>query len=137
MDGGGVWAGVNTGKAQHHCVVIDTEGRRLLSRRVANDEPELERLITDVTALDEEVTWAADMVGGGAALLIALLVAADQRLLYLPGQVLAHAAAGYRGEGKTDPGRGDHRRPGPHAPRPAAQLRMAISFAAPENLPLW
>ena len=97
-----VWAGVDTGKAHHHCVVIDAEGRRLLSRRVANDEPELETLIADVAALSAEVTWAADMAGGGAALLIGLLAAAGQRLLYLPGHTMAHAAGGYRGEGKTD-----------------------------------
>jgi len=97
-----VWAGAGTGKTHHHCVVIDGPGRRLLSRRVTNDEPELEALITEVAALGEEVTWAADMAGGGAALLIGLLAAAGQRLLYLPGHALAHAAAGYRGEGKTD-----------------------------------
>lgn len=97
-----VWAGVDTGKAHHHCVVIDAEGRRLLSRRVANDEPELEILIADVAALGEEVTWTTDMAGGGAALLIGLLAAAGQQLLYLPGHALAHAAGGYRGEGKTD-----------------------------------
>ena len=33
-----VWAGVDAGKYEHHCVVIDAEGRRLLSRRVGNDE---------------------------------------------------------------------------------------------------
>ncbi len=65
-----VWAGVDTGKTHHHCVVIEEQGRRLLSRRVANDEPELQVLIADVTALSEQVTWAADMAGGGAALLI-------------------------------------------------------------------
>jgi len=31
---------VDAGKARHLCVVIDGDGRRLLSRRVANDEPE-------------------------------------------------------------------------------------------------
>ena len=96
-----VWAGVDAGKAHHYCVVIDDQGRRLLSRKVANDEPELEALIGDVTALGE-VTWAADMPGGGAALLIGLLAAAGQPLLYLPGHTLARAAEGYRGEGKTD-----------------------------------
>lgn len=35
-----LWAGVDAGKTRHHRVVIDSEGRRLLSRRVANDEPE-------------------------------------------------------------------------------------------------
>ncbi|MFF3002321.1 transposase [Kitasatospora sp. NPDC057940] len=32
-------AGVDIGKEHHHCVVIDSEGERLLSRRVLNDEP--------------------------------------------------------------------------------------------------
>lgn len=37
-----IWAGIDVGKAHHHCVVIDETGKRLLSRRVANDEPELD-----------------------------------------------------------------------------------------------
>jgi hypothetical protein len=45
------WAGVDVGKEHHHCVVIDAEGRRLLSRRVANDEAVLLALISDVTGL--------------------------------------------------------------------------------------
>jgi transposase len=96
-----VWAGVDAGKAHHHCVVIDGDGRRLLSRRVANDEPELAALISDVTALGE-VTWAVDLPDGGAALLIGLLVARGQALLYIPGRTVNRAAGGYRGEGKTD-----------------------------------
>ncbi len=35
------------------------------------------------------------LAGGGAALLIGLLAAAGQLLLYLPGHALAHAAGGY------------------------------------------
>ena len=46
-----LWAGVDAGKADHHCVVIDAEGNRLLSQRVANDEVALRALITSVTAL--------------------------------------------------------------------------------------
>jgi hypothetical protein len=42
------------------------------------------------------------MASGGAALLLGLLAAAGQQLLYLPGHSLARAAEGYRGEGKTD-----------------------------------
>lgn len=96
-----VWAGVDAGKAHHHCVVIDGEGRRLLSRRVANDEPELLALIAEVTKLGE-VTWAVDLPDGGAALLIGLLLAAGQQLQYLPGRAVNRAAGTYRGEGKTD-----------------------------------
>jgi transposase len=95
------WAGVDAGKAHHHCVVIDVGGRRVLSRRVANDEPDLLALIGEVTAIGE-VTWAADLPDGGAALLIGLLVAAGQELLYIPGRAVNRAADGYRGEGKTD-----------------------------------
>jgi transposase len=96
------WAGVDAGKAHHHCVVIGPDGQRLLSRRVANDEPDLLALISDVTALADEVTWAVDLPDGGAALLIGLLVTGDQQVLYIPGRVVNRAAGGYRGEGKTD-----------------------------------
>ena len=97
-----IWAGVDAGKTHHHCVVLDSEGAKLLSRRVANDEPELLRLLSDVLALGDEVTWAVDLPDGGAALLIALLVNHDQHLLYIPGRVVNRASSGYRGEGKTD-----------------------------------
>jgi transposase len=93
---------VDAGKAHHHCVVIDADGKRLLSRRVANDEPELLRLIGDVVGLGREVIWAVDLPDGGAALLIGLLVGHDQALLYIPGRTVNRAAGGYRGEGKTD-----------------------------------
>ena len=33
-----LWAGIDAGKAKHHCVVLDTDGRRRLSQPVANDE---------------------------------------------------------------------------------------------------
>lgn len=96
-----VWAGVDAGKTRHHCVVIDADGKKLLSRRVASDEPELLALIGDVTALGE-ATWAAGLPDGGAALLIGLLLEAGQELLYIPGRAVNRAAASYRGEGKTD-----------------------------------
>jgi hypothetical protein len=60
-----VWAGVDAGKTHHHCVVIDAAGRRLLSRRVANDEPELLALIAEVIALAGRVIWAVDVPDGG------------------------------------------------------------------------
>lgn len=99
-----VWAGVDAGKSEHHCVVIDGDGQRLLSRRVANDEAVLLELIDAVTALADggEVTWAIDLNHGGAALLITLLVTAEKRLLYIPGRAVHHASGSYRGDGKTD-----------------------------------
>ena len=97
-----VWAGIDIGKEHHHCVVIDSDGKRLLSRRVTNDESELLRLVADVSALGNDLTWAVDVVDGGAALMLAILLGHDQSVLYLSGRAVHRAAAGYRGEGKSD-----------------------------------
>ncbi|MPY34758.1 IS110 family transposase [Streptomyces adustus] len=97
-----IWAGIDAGKTHHHCVAIDESGRRLLSRRVANDEPELLELLADVLALGDEVTWGIDLADGGAALAIAILLNHDQPVLYLSGRAIHRASEGYRGEGKTD-----------------------------------
>jgi transposase len=99
-----VWAGIDSGKRAHHCAVIDATGRMLLSRRVVNDEAALLGLIGSVLALGggDQVVWATDLNAGGAALLIALLAERGQRLLYIPGRIVHHAAATYRGDSKTD-----------------------------------
>lgn len=98
------WVGIDAGKSHHHCVMIDADGRRMLSRRVANDEVDLIELIDVVASLanGEDMTWAIDLNSGGAALVIALLTEREQSLLYIPGRIVYHAAAGYRGDGKTD-----------------------------------
>ncbi|MGW5214324.1 IS110 family transposase [Streptomyces sp. NPDC004051] len=97
-----IWAGVDIGKEHHHCVVINADGERLLSRRVLNDESTLLELIGDVLALDEDVLWAVDLNSGGAALLIGLLLGHDQPMVYITGLTVHRASASYRGEGKTD-----------------------------------
>jgi transposase len=99
-----IWAGTDCGKTHHHCLVLDAEGNTLLSRRVANDEPELLELLRDVFDLADggQVTWALDMTGGEPGLLIALLVNHGQELVYIPGKAVNRASDAYRGEGKTD-----------------------------------
>lgn len=97
------WAGIDAGKRTHHCVVLDERGSVLFSRRVENDETALLELIDAVRVVaGGRVCWATDLNAGGAALLISLLAAHDQELLYIPGRILHHAAATYRGDGKTD-----------------------------------
>ncbi|MFF3245894.1 IS110 family transposase [Streptomyces sp. NPDC002870] len=97
-----IWAGIDAGKTHHHCVAIDETGSRLLSRRVANDEPELLQLLADVLSLGEEVTWGIDLADGGAALVIAMLLNHGQQVMYISGRAIHRASEGYRGEGKTD-----------------------------------
>ena len=98
-----VWAGIDSGKSAHHCVVIDQDGQMLLSRRVENDETVLLELIAEVAVIADhrEIVWATDLNSGGAALLISLLADHRQQLLYIPGRIVHHAAATYRGDGKT------------------------------------
>lgn len=97
-----IWAGIDSGKTHHHCVAINQDGTKLLSRRVPNGEPELLQLLQDVLALGDHVTWAVDMAGGEPALLLALLTGHGQEPLYVPGRVVNRASDGYRGEGETD-----------------------------------
>lgn len=100
---GRLWAGIDMGKAHHHCVVIDTEGRRVLSRRVENDETVLLELIEEVSGMAEhDVVWAVDLVDGGAVSPTTLLLDRMQVVLYLPGRVVHRASGMYRGESKTD-----------------------------------
>ncbi|MDF3051725.1 MAG: transposase family protein [Pseudonocardia sp.] len=96
------WAGIDAGKGHHHLVVIDQDGTRLLSRRVANAEPDLAELIDTVQCGAEALTWAIDLTDGPATLVIALLLERGQRLVHVPGIAVNRAADAYRGEGKTD-----------------------------------
>jgi transposase len=96
------WVGVDAGKEFHWAHVLDASGRELLSRKVENDEADISKLIDEALSLAEEVLWAVDQPGGGAALLLALLWERDQRVLYIPGLTVDRARDTYRGESKTD-----------------------------------
>lgn len=99
-----LWAGIDVGKAAHHCIVVDHEGVELFSQRVPNDHAALDSLITSVQALVEgaEVTWATDLSRGCAALLVASLMHRSQRVVFIPGHIFHHAAKSQSGERKTD-----------------------------------
>lgn len=101
-----IWVGIDSGEGHHHGLEMDAtpDSKTLLSRRVANDEPELLKLIGDVLDLADgrQVIWAIDMTGGEPALLLALLVSHGQEVLYISGRLVNRASDGYRGEGKTD-----------------------------------
>ena len=96
------WAGVDAAKEFHRAHVLDASGKELLSRKVQNDEDDLLKLIDEALSLAEEVIWAVDQPGDGAALLLALLWERNQRVLYVPGLSVDRARDAYRGESKTD-----------------------------------
>jgi len=97
-----VWAGIDVGKTHHWIEAVDPDGKTLLSRRVLNDQGEIEAVIAAVTALGGQVQWAVDIVGAPSALLLALLTQAHQHVLYASGRVVSVMSSAFTGEGKTD-----------------------------------
>jgi transposase len=99
-----LWAGIDAGKTEHHCVVIDGDGTKLLSQRFKNRETAILTLMGDVASLPggTDVAWATDLNHGGTGLLQTLLSSHAQPLFYISGRVVHHASGAYRGEAKTD-----------------------------------
>jgi transposase len=96
------WIGIDAAKLSHHAVAIDAEGTLLWSQQVANDQAVMEKLIAKATATATEVRWAIDLTSASSALLLALLVAAGQQIVYVPGTMVNRMSGAFAGEGKTD-----------------------------------
>lgn len=102
-DGQVLWVGIDAGKGAHHAVAVDGEGRSVWSVRVPNGQAEIEQLIGRAGRGGGQVRWAVDLTCSSSALLVALLAAAGQRVIYVPGRVVNRMAGAFGGEGKTDP----------------------------------
>lgn len=74
----------------------------MFSRKVDNDETEILQLIAAACETADEVRWAVDISGRASTLLLALLVAHGQPVVYVPGRTVHRMSGAYRGEGKTD-----------------------------------
>jgi Transposase len=96
------WVGIDVGKAHQWVCVVDTNGKVLLSLKVANDETEIVAVLTKTASLAGQVIWAVDIIGAPSALLLALLARAGQTVRYASGRIVAAMSAAYAGEGKTD-----------------------------------
>ena len=111
-----LWAGIDAGKRTHHLVLIDGTGNVFVSQKVANEESDLLDLLATVFDIADgrEVCWATDLTDGGAALVITLLTAHDQQVLYIPGGTFI-----MRLRRVGEMGRLTRRTPGPSPIRPA------------------
>ncbi|MDM2361567.1 IS110 family transposase [Mycobacteroides abscessus] len=96
------WVGIDVGKTHHWACVVDADGKKLLSMKVANDEADIMALIADANLQARQLVWAVDIIGSPSALLLALLARADESVRYASGRVVAAMSAAYVGEGKTD-----------------------------------
>lgn len=97
-----IWIGIDVGKHHHHACAVDSTGTVLWSKRVRNDQQEIEDLIARAADTSDQALWAVDVTGAVASLLITVLTSADQPLLYIPGRVVHTMTHAFAGEGKTD-----------------------------------
>jgi transposase len=97
-----IWVGVDAGKGHHWAVALDSDGETLFSTKVINDEAQILTLIETAREKADEVRWAVDISGRASTLLVALLVAHGQQVVYVPGRTVNRMTGAYKGEGKTD-----------------------------------
>jgi hypothetical protein len=79
------WLGVDAGiKNPTSTHMLDASGTQCCSPAGSKTTKptSLSKLIDDALLVAEEVVWAVDQLGGGAALLLALLWERNQRVLY-------------------------------------------------------
>jgi hypothetical protein len=88
------WVGMDVAKAHHWVVACDAAGRIVLSRKVANDQQQIERVLADAGALADRLVWTVDLTMVEATLLLAVLWDSGQRVHYLSGRAVNNAAAG-------------------------------------------
>ncbi|MFK0227676.1 IS110 family transposase [Streptomyces sp. NPDC090303] len=97
-----VWAGIDAGKGHHWAAVVDETGATLWSKKIENDEAAILTALGEILKLADGIHWAVDISGRSSALLLALLAAHGQRVVYVPGRTVNRMAGAYRGEAKTD-----------------------------------
>ncbi|HEY3750116.1 MAG TPA: IS110 family transposase [Pseudonocardiaceae bacterium] len=96
-----VWVGVDVGKTTHHACVMDTTGTVVFTQKLTNDQAAIEQLVARAATAASQVRWAIDLTSNAAALLIAVLIATGQQVVYVPGRVVNRMSGAF-GEGKTD-----------------------------------
>ncbi|WP_443333147.1 IS110 family transposase [Streptomyces sp. CB03234] len=97
-----IWVGIDAGKGHHWAVAVNADGETVFSQKVLNNEDEILQLIATACEAGGEVRWAVDISGRASALLLALLIAHSQQVVYVPGRTVNRMSGAYRGEGKTD-----------------------------------
>jgi len=97
-----VWVGIDVGKASHHACAVDETGKVVWTQKLANQQRAVEQLIDRAHQTADQVRWAIDLTSPMALMLITVLLAAEQSVVYVPGKVVNTMTGTFRGEGKTD-----------------------------------
>lgn len=99
-----IWVGIDVGKTSHHACAIDETGKVCWSQKLTNEQRTIEQLIDRARNTAAQVQWAIDLTSALALMLITVLLAASQPVVYVPGRVVNTMTGVFRGEGKTDCG---------------------------------
>ena len=96
--------GIDAAKEVHWVTAVSQDGRVLLDRKLDNTGPDVEAFIAELAGLDDERLIGIDMLGGLATLLAAMLIAAGERVVHVPGLAVNRARRGtVGGQAKSDP----------------------------------
>jgi transposase len=96
--------GIDAAKEVHWATAMADDGRVMLDRKVDNTAEDITILASELTALKGERLVGIDLYGGIATLLSAMLLAAGERLVHVPGLAVNRARQGsVGGQTKSDP----------------------------------
>lgn len=97
-----MWVGIDVGKLSHHACAVDETGKVVWTQKLANEQRAIEAVIERAQKTAERVQWAIDLTSPIASMLITVLMAADEAVVYVPGRVVNTMTNAFPGEGKTD-----------------------------------
>jgi transposase len=96
--------GIDVAKETHWAAALTDTGEIVLDHAVENDPAAIEALVAELRARGGECTIGLDVLGGIATLLSAMLLAAGQRVVHVPGLAVNRARQAIAGgETKSDP----------------------------------
>ena len=96
--------GIDAAKEVHWATAVTQDGRVLLDRKILNTAEDIGRLATELAAMGGERLVGIDLLGSIATLLSAMLLAAGERLVHVPGLAVNRARQGsVGGQNKSDP----------------------------------
>jgi len=97
-----VYAGVDVGKSFHWIYATDADGKRIISRKINQNETELQEMFTSLRAGERNVLVVVDQPKNIGALTLACAKQAGCHTMFLPGLAMRRAAGILPGEAKTD-----------------------------------
>jgi transposase len=96
--------GIDAAKEVHWVTAVTQDGEVLLDRKLDNTAEDIGGLVAELGALGGERLVGIDLLGGIATLVSAMLLAAGERLVHVPGLAVNRARqGGVGGQAKSDP----------------------------------